>query len=257
MKAILKQIGELRNLATVVLASAKRIFNKKEFNAVETILKLLQRFSHGCRWFQLKNHKIEMKLLLTYPLLIIVSITVVSVFAIYFSMFLFREKSQDNFQNVLKQISYNMDTQLKQQDLDTYLFIQDLKVKRFFDSSNVADSPESVELKIDLHNLLTNYLLSHSNIERIVLINNHDEIVSNTDEPIPLSLADYHQAAARGDGKMVWMKTQIWPENKVVIPLLRQIKDLSTLKNNGVLLLFFKKKIFKNSDFKGNLRVLE
>ncbi|WP_262683095.1 sensor histidine kinase [Paenibacillus baimaensis] len=221
------------------------------------MLKLLQRFSHGCRWFQLKNHKIEMKLLLTYPLLIIVSITVVSVFAIYFSMFLFREKSQDNFQNILKQISYNMDTQLKQQDLDTYLFIQDLKVKRFFDSSNMADSPESVQLKIDLRNLLTNYLLSHSNIERIVLINNHDEIVSNTDEPIPLSLADYHQAAARGDGKMVWMKTQIWPENKVVIPVLRQIKDLSTLKNNGVLLLFFKEKIFKNSDFKGNLRVLE
>lgn len=224
---------------------------------MNTLSRLIQHSHLGFRWFQLKNYKIENKLLLTYPLLIIVSITVVSTFAIYFSMYLFQGKSKDNFQNVLKQISYNMDMQLKQQDLDTYLFIQDLEVKRFFNSNGIADSPESVQLKIDLRNLLTNYLLSHSNIERIVLINNHDEIVSNTDEPFPLSLAEYRQTAARGDGKMVWMKTQIWPDDKVVIPVLRQINDLSTLKSNGVLLLFVKEKIFRNSDFKGDLHVLE
>jgi len=218
--------------------------------------KLIQRIQQACGWFRLKNHTIERKLLLTYPLLIIVSITVVSVFAVYFSMYLFREKSKDNFQNVLKQISYNMDTQLKQQDLDTYLFIQDPEVKRFFNSGGLSDSPESFQLKTNLRHLLTNYLLSHSNIERIVLINNQNETVSNTDEPVPLSLDAYREGARQGDGKMVWMNSQILSEGKVVIPVLRQINDLSTLRNNGVLLLFVKEKIFRNSDFKGDLVVL-
>lgn len=207
--------------------------------------------------FKLKNYTIEKKLLLTYPVLIIISITVVSTFAIYFSMNLFREKSKDNFINVLKQISYNMDTQLKQQDLDTYLFIQDLEVKRFFQSRALSNSPGAIQLKSSLRNLLTNYLLSHSNIERIVLINNNDDIVSNTDEPIQLSLDEYREKAAIGDGKMVWMNTQTYPGGKVVIPLVREINDLSSLRSNGVLLLFVKDKIFRNSDFQGELDVLE
>jgi len=238
------------NHSAAVLHFAKRRLNMHRLDNP------IQRFYRVFGWFRLKNHKIERKLLLTYPLLIIISITVVSVFAIYFSMFLFREKSKDNFQNILKQISFNMDTQLKQQDLDTYLFIQDLEVKRFFNSGGLPDSPESYQLKINLRNLLTNYLLSHSNIERVVLINNRNEIVSNTDEPLPLALDEYRKGAVQGDGKMVWMNSQILPEGKVVIPVLRQINDLSTLKNNGVLLLFVKEKIFRNSDFNGELVVL-
>ena len=63
----------------------------------------------GLKLFQLKNYKIKQKLLYTYAILIVVSILVVSTFAIYFSMALYKEKAISYSLNMMKQISHNTD----------------------------------------------------------------------------------------------------------------------------------------------------
>lgn len=60
------------------------------------------------KWFDLKYLKIEHKMLLTYPLLILLSIAVVSSFAVYFSMQHLEERATTYTESILKQISHNL-----------------------------------------------------------------------------------------------------------------------------------------------------
>lgn len=54
--------------------------------------------------------------------MIALSILVVSMFAIVLTIELFQEKSITYSENILKQISYNLDTQLSRIDQDTVIF---------------------------------------------------------------------------------------------------------------------------------------
>lgn len=198
------------------------------------------------KWLDLKNYRIEKKLLLTYPFLIIASIVVVSTFAIFFSMELFKEKTITYTQNILKQISNNMDTQLTRIDQDTYIFIQDNNIRSFFVSELKPGSPEYYLLRTKIQDFLTNFLLSHSNIESIYLIHNKGEVISTSNTLDSSNIEQYHQQADIGDGRIVWMKTQISSIGNRVIPAVRRINDLSTLRRNGTLLIHLRESAVSN-----------
>lgn len=194
-------------------------------------------------WAKLKNYKIKQKLLLTYPPLIALSILVVSAFAIMLSIELFREKAITYSQNILRQISYNIDTQLSRIDQDTVIFYQNHDVTEFFSAGSgySSDSSAYFQTARKIREFLTNFLISHQNVESIYLINNLGEVVSTSDtldkEQSPLY---YHERAVEGDGRIVWLATKTSSIGNRVIPAVREIFDTSTLNRNGTILLHLK-----------------
>jgi two-component system sensor histidine kinase YesM len=191
-------------------------------------------------WLKLENYKISHKLLLTYPPLIALSILVVSMFAIVLSIELFREKSITYSENMLKQISYNIDTQLSRIDQDTVIFYQNRDVTDFFASGLDPNSSEYFQTLRKIRDFLTNFLISHQNVESIYLMNNKADIVSTSDtlgqEESPIY---YHEKAMEGDGRIVWLKTKQSAIGNLVIPAVREIFDAS-LNRNGTILLHLK-----------------
>lgn len=188
----------------------------------------------------LKNYKIKQKLLYSYTLLIIASIVIVSTFAIYFSMRLHKEKAISYSLNTMKQISHNTDIQLTTLDKNTYIFLTDQKVNRFFNSYYDMGSADYYKLRNELQSFLSNFILTNNNIESVYLINHQGDVVTTGDYWDITNPEYYHQEAAIGQGSLVWLKTKTSPMGNRVIPVVRQIVDLSTLKSNGTLLLHFR-----------------
>jgi two-component system sensor histidine kinase YesM len=203
-----------------------------------TKLKILNLFP---KWMKLKNYRIEQKLLLTYPPLIALSILVVSTFAILLSVELFREKSISFSENMLKQISYNIDTQLSRIDQDTVIFYQSHDVTDFFASGLDPQSSAYYQSLRKIREFLTNFLISHQNVETIYLINNIGEVVSTSDTMDRENTPTYYsEKALEGDGRIVWLRPKQSMIGNRVIPAVREIFDTSTLNRNGTLLLHLK-----------------
>lgn len=196
------------------------------------------------KWILLKNYTIEKKLLFTYPILIVLSILVVSLFAIIISMQLFKEKSITYSNHILEKISQTIDTQLMRIDRDTYLIIQDKDIRAFFLSEVDANTSEYYRLQTSIQSFLTNFLLSHPEIESMYLINPKGEVISTLNDTSEAfkehGTAYYHQQAKVGDGKLVWLKAHESAMGNRVIPVVRQINDLASLHHNGTLLMFIR-----------------
>jgi two-component system, sensor histidine kinase YesM len=191
-------------------------------------------------WFQLQNYRIEQKLLLTYPILIILSILVVSVFAILFSREIFKERTILYSQEIIRQITHNIDTQLKRIDQDSYIFIQDEDIRSFLVSKWDADSAEYYRLRANIQQFLTHFLLSHENVESVYLINNRGDVITTTDALEIDNYNDYRQHAMNGAGSIVWLNTITSTIGNRVIPAVRTINDLSSMKDNGTLVIYFR-----------------
>ncbi|TVX99391.1 sensor histidine kinase [Paenibacillus cremeus] len=201
-------------------------------------MKILER---ALSWANLKNYKIEHKLVLTYPPLIALSILVVSTFCIMLSIDLFREKSISYSENILKQISFNIDTQLSRIDQDTMIFYQNHDVTDYFASKMDSSSSDYFQFLRKLQEFLTNFLISHQNVESIYLINNEGEVVSTSSDILNYeSPKFYNEKALEGDGRMVWLETKTSSMGNNVIPAVRQIVNTTTMKGTGSILVNFK-----------------
>lgn len=83
------------------------------------------------RFLMLKNYKIRHKLLLTYPILIIISISLVSASSIYISRNQMAERTMAYAQTINNHTSNTIDAQLKRLDQDTIQFFHTGEVVRF------------------------------------------------------------------------------------------------------------------------------
>lgn len=222
-----------------------------------------KRLKRWFSWIDLKNYKIEHKLLLTYPLLILISIIVVSTFTIYFSMQHLEERATTYAETILKQISHNIDNELSRIDKDTYVFFHNYDVKDFFKSAYPENSQEFNEMYYRLRQFQTNFLLTHPNIESIYLINSHNEVMTTSNRAEVTGRDEIRRQAATGNGRVVWLPAKMSTIGNAVVPFARDIKDLSTLETNGVLLVNYYVSAFHSvlSDHdigvKGDLFVLD
>jgi two-component system sensor histidine kinase YesM len=214
-------------------------------------------------FFHLENHKIEQKLLYTYPILIVASILVVSSFAIYFSMDLYREKAISYSLSIMKQVSHNTDIQLTRLDRNSYIFLKDSDIKRFLTAEYGNSSSEYYKLRTNIQSFLVNFLLTNPNVESVFLINYHGDVITTVDNLNIIDPDFYHQQAAIGDGKLVWLKTRTSSMGNKIIPAVRQINDLSSLRPKGTLLIHFRESAVRtllddsNLDIQGTMIVID
>ncbi|WP_313639098.1 sensor histidine kinase [Paenibacillus sp.] len=188
------------------------------------------------QFLSLKNYKIKHKLLLTYPILIIVSISLVSAFSIYISREQMKDKTIAYAQTINSQISNTIDVQLKRLDQDSIQFLHNGQVVRF-----LAGEESDYYQLTSIYNTLTSFLISHSDVESIFLINHNGQQISSSQEMLGSEdVEEFVSEAAAGDGKSVWLKTRTSSHGNRVIPITRQINDLTTIKPLGTLVLFFK-----------------
>jgi two-component system sensor histidine kinase YesM len=192
------------------------------------------------RWLHLKNYKIEHKLLLTYPMLILISILVVSTFAVYFSKQHLKQRSITYAESVLQQISFNIDSQLERIDKDSYLFFYNSDVNAFFNFRDDKEGQAYNLLRQRIREFLINFLLTHPDLESIYLISNHDDVVTTVDSFRLEPLNDIRNQSAVGDGKIVWLNAKMSGMGNRIVPFVRDINDLSTLETNGVLLMYYR-----------------
>jgi two-component system, sensor histidine kinase YesM len=187
-------------------------------------------------FFSLKNYKIRHKLLLTYPILIIVSICLVSVSSIYISREQMKDKTMAYAQTINSRISNTIDVQLKRVDQDSIQFLHNDNVVRF-----LAGEENDYYQLTSIYNTLTSFLISHSDVESIFLINHNGQQISSSQEVLGSEdVEEFVSEAAVGDGKSVWLKTRTSSFGNRVIPITRQINDLTTIKPLGTLVIFFK-----------------
>lgn len=192
------------------------------------------------KWLHLKYYKIEQKLLMTYPVLILISILVISFFAVHFSKQLHKERSVTYANSIIKQISRNIDTQLSRVDQDSYIFYHNADVNSFYTESTVADEQEYNRLRKRLQEFMVNFLLTHSDIESVYLISPNNQVLSTVDSLRLKELDYYREMSNLGDGKIVWLNVEETKMGNQVIPLVRNINDLSTMETNGVLLINYR-----------------
>lgn len=215
-------------------------------------------------WVRLENHKIKNKLLLTYPPLIAVSILLVSAYSTIIGMNLMKEKTIAYMQNIMQHVSRNIDIQLQRIDQDSLLFFQNNEIYRFFTYDKPINTSDYFELRFNTETFLTNFLISHPNIESIYLISRDDRIVETVVGGLNSNdIALFKEAASKGSGKTIWLKTITSKQGNQVIPVVREINDFKTIKPIGTIVMYFRENNLSNMLYdqdltiKGEIKVID
>ncbi|MCQ6561349.1 cache domain-containing sensor histidine kinase [Paenibacillus mendelii] len=169
------------------------------------------------------------------------------------------ERTLSYAQTINRHTSDTIDVQLKRLDQDTIQFFHNREVVRFLSGKD----SEYNRLRA-IMDTLTGFLISHSDVESVFLIkrngqqiNSSNIILANKDK------VEFVSEAATGNGKSVWLKTRVSAQGNRVIPLVRQINDLTTIEPLGTLVLFIKEnkinRLMEGQDLKidGELVVLD
>ncbi len=187
----------------------------------------------------LKSVSIKNKFVLYFSFLILAFVTVLSTIAYTYSTKVIQEKSIVYTLGILEQIRNNIDINLEQIDLASYLvfanrdILETLKdTQQYFNATNPAK-------KYTVDKLLADVVFSRRDIYSISIYDKKGNTIQTNFKVPDISFGEISRKADERDGKMAWL---FYDKKISVITLVRQVRDMEMK-----LLGYMQMNIYENS----------
>lgn len=161
-------------------------------------------FRSSLKRFSLRNMRIRQRLVLVYSSLIFLSILIISVLLTVYSKQLITKKSIDYSVGILEQMGENIDLNLEQLDLASYLIFSNEDALRILQDGPIISNEDSREME----DLLVNVMFSRHDIDSIYLFDDYGRRYGTTYTYDYAPPAELIADARKGDGKMVWIRSR-------------------------------------------------
>jgi two-component system sensor histidine kinase YesM len=169
--------------------------------------------------FSLRNMRIRNRLVLVYSTLIFLSILIISVLLTTYSRQVIMNKSVNYTVGILEQMGENIDMNLQQIDIASYLIFGNQEVLRLLKYG----PNEEYEDRTNIETLLVNVMFTRRDIDSIYLFNNNGRRFGTTYQYSYMPFEQMTKAAAKGDGRMIWIKPG---DKKGIIQAVRIIRTM-------------------------------
>lgn len=170
-----------------------------------------------------KNISIKNKLVLSYSILILIFVTTLSISSYLSSTKIISEKSVNYTIGILEQIRNNIDINLEQIDLATYLIFSNPDILSILKNSSEYFNASNASEKFYIDKLMADVVFSRRDIYSITVFDNKGARIDTNFYNPDVPFAEVTRKSIEKDGKMAWLNT----DRKVsVIPAVRQIRDM-------------------------------
>ncbi|MCD9023233.1 sensor histidine kinase [Cohnella silvisoli] len=203
----------------------------------------------------LRKMRIRSRLVLVYSTLIFLSILLISVMLTAYSRQLITGKSVDYTVGILEQMGQNIDINLQQIDIASYLIFSDEEVLRIL---KYGPGDEFVD-RTNIEALLVNVMFSRRDIDSIHLFRNSRYWFGTSYPYAYMPYEQLKQAAAKGDGKLVWIKPD---KGSGIIQAARIVRTVQ-MEPVGLLVMNIRESLFTSiisnqlSDINGNVFIVD
>lgn len=180
-------------------------------------------FKELISYFSFRNISIKNKLVIAFSILILVFVTTLGTLSYLSSTSIIKEKSINYTLGILEQIRNNIDINLEQIDLASYLIFSNPDILSILKDSKEYFNASNSSKKFIVDKLMADVVFSRRDIYSITIFDNKglrmDTNFLNPDVPFDLIV----RKSIEKDGKMAWLEI----DKKVsVIPVVRQIRDM-------------------------------
>lgn len=180
-------------------------------------------FKELISYFSFRNISIKNKLVIAFSILILVFVTTLSTLSYLSSTSIIKEKSINYTLGILEQIRNNIDINLEQIDLASYLIFSNPDILSILKDSKEYFNASNSSKKFIIDKLMADVVFSRRDIYSITVFDNKglrmDTSFFNPDVPFDLIV----RKSIEKDGKMAWLEID---KKTSVIPVVRQIRDM-------------------------------
>lgn len=170
-----------------------------------------------------RNLSIKNKFVLYYSILILVFVTILSTIAYAYSTKIIRDKSIGYTLGILEQIRNNIDINLEQIDLASYLVFANRDILDILKDIQQYITASDPSKKYTVDKLLSDVVFSRRDIFSISVFDMKGVRIDTNFLTPDISFEELSRRAARLDGKMTWLE---YDKKLSIIPAVRQVRDM-------------------------------
>ena len=171
----------------------------------------------------LKNVSIKNKLFFSYGILFLIFVTTLSTVSYLNSTRIITDKSVNYALGMLEQIRNNIDINLEQIDLVSYVVFSNNSMLKVLKNSDEYFTSADSALKYSIDKLLADVVFSRRDIYSITIFDNKGRRIDTNPYSPNVPFEEVKKKAVEKDGKMAWLSTD---KKFSLIPIVRQIRDM-------------------------------
>lgn len=180
----------------------------------------------------LRNLKLRDRLILTYSLLIILCVFVISTSSYYYSAKVIIDKSSEYIHGIQQQSSENIDKSLKGIEDAVNTFVSNTKIHNIVQYGKSLVTTNEIET-VNIHDILSDIALLRREIDSIYIFSLGGKVYGTQSYIGNQNVSELRELAQTGSGRFVWLDAD---KKAGVIPAVKILKN-SQFEEIGVILL--------------------
>lgn len=182
----------------------------------DLVIKIITKFSF-------KNISIKNRIVITYSFLILVFVATLSILSYTSSTKIIKDKSIKYTLGILEQIRNNVDINLEQIDLASYLIFSNPDILSTLKNIDGYKSGSNASKNFTVDKLMSDVVFSRRDIDSITIYNNDGARISTSIIFPEVSVEQIEKNAIEKDGRFAWLG---YDDKMGVLTAVRQIRDM-------------------------------